>query len=293
MSETAAGRQQAGNRQATGRQQAGNVVRAGSQSRVTHEWRQQVGNFEKLSVLVIVVIIVMILVVAIYTWQENPAGPETAITNPNTDTSLDARTNKASNPWGPEDPDIDPQPDLPIDPPPAPPSVDVPPINIPVPQPEPGPDTPPANIDPGVDNEPWIHDVQSGEVLGVIAYKYLGSTKRMGEILALNPGMDPDHLRVGQKIKMPPRAVPGGGMVGPAPERGGTGPAVGPNPARGGPGSPVAGSTYTTRRGDRLDRIAKLAYGTVERWPEIFAVNKEKVGDPMRLDEGVQLRLPR
>ena len=29
------------------------------------------GNFEKLSVLVIVVIIVMILVVALYTWQDN------------------------------------------------------------------------------------------------------------------------------------------------------------------------------------------------------------------------------
>ena len=30
------------------------------------------GNFEKLSVLVIVVIIVMILVVALYTWTDNP-----------------------------------------------------------------------------------------------------------------------------------------------------------------------------------------------------------------------------
>ncbi len=246
------------------------------------------GNFEKLSVLVIVVIIVMILVVAIYTWQENPAGPETA----RTDTTNQPLSAPTDSPWG-----DDPTPDVPLDPPPADPVIppsgttpggDVPPIDIPVPQPEPGQGTPggvPAEVD-DVDNEPWIYEVKSGDVLGVIASRELGTTRRMKEIVAFNPGMNPDNLTIGQKLKMPARTA----KVGPGPLRGG--PTVGPAPARGGD-RPTAGSTYTTRRGDRLDNIAKMAYGTVERWPEIFALNKDKVTDPMRLDAGVSLRLPR
>ena len=255
------------------------------------------GNFEKLSVLVIVVIIVMILVVAIYTWQENPAGPETAKTD-NTNQPLSA---PSESPWGDDpraddprtdDPQADPQGGEPLDPP-APvsdPGGDVPPLDIPVPGPESGPGATPrgtANGDePEVNDEPWIYEVKSGDVLGVIASRELGTTRRMKDIVALNPGMNPDSLTIGQKLKMPPRTA----HVGPGPLR--SGPTVGTSPVRGGD-RPVAGSTYTTRRGDRLDNIAKLAYGNVERWPEIFALNKDKVTDPMRLDEGVSLRLPR
>ncbi len=243
------------------------------------------GNFEKLSVLVIVVIIVMILVVAIYTWQENPAGPETADTgsSSNTNANTSIANNAPKSPWAN---DVDPRPDKPELPPASDHVTPPAPVDIPVPQPEPRPGETLATTDPEVDNEPWIYEVQSGEVLSVIASRELKTVRRMPEIIALNPGMDPDHLTIGQKIKMPAR-----GQVGPTPRRGG--PNVGPAPVRGGEGSPVAGSTYTTRRGDRLDNIAKLAYGNVERWPEIFAINKEKVTNPFRLDAGVKLKLPR
>ncbi len=47
-----------------------------------------------------------------------------------------------------------------------------------------------------------IHVVQEGEILGTIARRY-GVT--VDDILALNPGLDPRRLRIGQEIKVPAR----------------------------------------------------------------------------------------
>ncbi|MDQ7030303.1 MAG: LysM peptidoglycan-binding domain-containing protein [Ardenticatenia bacterium] len=47
-----------------------------------------------------------------------------------------------------------------------------------------------------------IHVVQQGEILGTIARRY-GVT--VDDILALNPGLDPRRLRIGQEIKVPAR----------------------------------------------------------------------------------------
>ncbi len=50
--------------------------------------------------------------------------------------------------------------------------------------------------------------VSSGDSLWKIAARVLGDGKRWREIAALNPGLDPDHLAVGDEI-----AVPGGPIV--------------------------------------------------------------------------------
>jgi nucleoid-associated protein YgaU len=51
------------------------------------------------------------------------------------------------------------------------------------------------------------YTVQSGDVLGVIAQRELGSAKRWPEIVALNPGLDPDRVPVGTRLVMPAGAA--------------------------------------------------------------------------------------
>ena len=43
--------------------------------------------------------------------------------------------------------------------------------------------------------------IQSGDTLGEIAQRKLGSTKWVPQILELNSGLNPSRLKVGQKIK--------------------------------------------------------------------------------------------
>ena len=45
--------------------------------------------------------------------------------------------------------------------------------------------------------------IQSGDTLGEIAQRKLGSTKWVPQILELNSGLNPSRLKVGQKIKLP------------------------------------------------------------------------------------------
>ena len=51
------------------------------------------------------------------------------------------------------------------------------------------------------------YTVQSGDILGVIAQRELGSARRWPEIVALNPGLDPERLIVGARLRMPAGAV--------------------------------------------------------------------------------------
>lgn len=47
------------------------------------------------------------------------------------------------------------------------------------------------------------HVVQPGETLGCIAKQKLGDAARWREIAALNPGVEPDRLKVGQRLVLP------------------------------------------------------------------------------------------
>lgn len=55
-------------------------------------------------------------------------------------------------------------------------------------------------VDPGTS---VTYTVAQGESLWRIAQRNLGDGKRFTEIVKLNPGINPDSLRVGQKLKMP------------------------------------------------------------------------------------------
>jgi hypothetical protein len=54
----------------------------------------------------------------------------------------------------------------------------------------------------------WFYRVRAGDSLSTIAERELGTFKRYKEILALNPGIQPRSLPVGNVLRMPPR-VPG------------------------------------------------------------------------------------
>jgi nucleoid-associated protein YgaU len=271
------------------------------------------GNFEKLSVLVIVVIIVMILVVAIYTWTDNPDASATADAGTTTSSSSPAGAGM-SDPVGPGGF------------PPAPPSrtpmvgpqgggtpgsgLAVLPSGLNPLNPSGGTsaggtgtagttsgglgapvsttETTPADATP---SEPRVHVVASGDNLTKIAKKYFASTgqRYVDAIAKANPGVDPNRLRVNQKLTIPSdRDVPAASARGSASGAGGGGSS---STATTGSG-PKAGSTYTVRRGDKLPDIARRAYGSSENWHLIWLENFTTIRDPDEVAVGTKLKIP-
>lgn len=132
------------------------------------------GNFEKLSVVVIVVIIVMILVVALNTWTERPEAAS----------STDAHAIDQIQPFPPE-PELVPDDKLLRD----------------NPFPDPLPITPVPTPEP-VKAEPRTYIVRGGDTLGGIAERELGSIKHVVALRELNPTLS-EVLRIGDTIQLP------------------------------------------------------------------------------------------
>lgn len=53
------------------------------------------------------------------------------------------------------------------------------------------------------------------------------------------------------------------------------------------------GGTYTVRKGDTLQNIARQKLGDSSRWREIHKLNKKKVRDPRKLKVGTVLKIPK
>jgi nucleoid-associated protein YgaU len=49
------------------------------------------------------------------------------------------------------------------------------------------------------------HKISRGDTLGHIARKYLGRASRWREIAKLNPKLNPNNLKLGETIKIPPK----------------------------------------------------------------------------------------
>jgi LysM repeat protein len=237
------------------------------------------GNFEKLSVLVIVVIIVMILVVALYTWTDDPAAEEG---DGMVVSSLDTPT---------PTPEIRPAP--PRDGGDTPARIDgtgfvspdprwtsggtsdrggdtIAPIVDDTPKPE---ETQPAQ--PPASEPETTYTVKEGDSYGKIAVEQLGSFAHWTKIRDLN-GIPPERLRKGMVLKLP--RIDGAAPSGDAPAPSGEG--------------PRPGSTYTVRQGDTLPRIAQRAYGNKDLWPDIWLANLARLDDPSQLSANMTLELP-
>ncbi len=261
------------------------------------------GNFEKLSVLVIVVIIVMILVVALYTWTGDPSGADTAVASVPTehvvDTSMSGmgvsfdRTIKKSNDSAPKGPILtgekkglsaaqileqfnkqsgrDGSVEVPVgmDDTIDKEAVDVPPVPVPV-----------------VAKEPRFHIVASGETIGKIAkLEYPGvGQKAIDGILKANPTVDPTRMAIGYKLLMPDlgstiATIDGGRKSEPAL-----------------PSSVAAtirpGTLYVTRKGDTLPNLANRAYRDKNQWHRIWVENFDDIIDTEHLQPGTRLKIP-
>ena len=195
------------------------------------------GTFEKLGILVIVVIIVMILAVAIYQW--GGATPEPATQTPDLPYPLTIRT--LGELEGLDEDGVEPDaPDVATWPGGIPktwviqrndkvwvlvvkrwklkdsfiaaitaanPAADMkrlrPGQKLTIPDPSPYVRKVGAGRAPTGPRATTRYEVQIGDNLESIAYRHLGARKRWKEIEALNPGLIPNRLKVGQEIYLP------------------------------------------------------------------------------------------
>lgn len=118
--------------------------------------------------------------------------------------------------------------------------------------------------------------IRADDTLSQISQRELGTMHRWGDILAVNPGLNPDRLPVGVEI-----LLPADGAVSSTP---GTKQKASSTPAAGGGGRHVVAS------GESLWIIAADRLGDGTRWREIAALNPAI--DPERLRVGDVLELP-
>ena len=113
-----------------------------------------------------------------------------------------------------------------------------------------------------------VYTVQEDDRIITIALKWFGESGRHDEILALNPGVDPTKLQIGQVLKMPPKSQPRTKPIDPT---------LGPN-------------EYRIAPNDNYSKIARLLLGDEARASEITALNPDL--DPGNLQVGTIIKLP-
>ena len=115
-----------------------------------------------------------------------------------------------------------------------------------------------------------VHVVVQGDRLYGISVAHYGSARFVGAIVAANPGIDPDTLRVGDRIVLP-------------------------RPEADTPPAPLPKRTkvYVVEKGDTLIGIARKVYGDAAMYPKIYEANKDVLSSlNARLYVGMRLRLP-
>jgi LysM repeat protein len=278
------------------------------------------GNFEKLSVVVIVVIIVMILVVAITEWTGSPATETTVAQGP------------AVEPLPP------PLPMPEVTPPPTPGPRAVDPAadrkgadglvrnsgKVPgkdakstdplawqddgmrklIPDETPSVDSEGPKVGEGEKasgDEPkpaatevaeTTHVVVSGDTLGGISKKYYGKASLYSRIVEANPGIGERDLRVGAKLKIPAAKIEATKALASTPSgSSGSGERASASSDAGGDG-PVPGKPYKVRASDTWERISKAAYKTSDRWPDIYMSNLKVTASPKDLRANLVIMIP-
>ncbi|MEC8354541.1 MAG: LysM peptidoglycan-binding domain-containing protein [Planctomycetota bacterium] len=113
-----------------------------------------------------------------------------------------------------------------------------------------------------------VYTVQDGDFLITIAEDWFGEPGRHDEIIALNPGVDPTRLQIGQMLKMPRKSQPRTKPVGPT----------------------LAANEYRISPNDNFTKIARLLLGDEARASEIAALNPDL--DPGNLQVGTVIKLP-
>jgi LysM repeat protein len=149
------------------------------------------------------------------------------------------------------------------------------------------------------------YKVQSGDNFETIARKQLGSASMTAELRALNPGIEPEKLRIGTELVLPPRREPKlDAVVANGADVGKTQPIAKDAVAK---DTTAKNSTdkkaapavrgvaddrnYIVAKGDTFDRIARVELGSSKRIDELLQLNPNV--KPTQLKVGMRLRLPR
>jgi len=122
------------------------------------------------------------------------------------------------------------------------------------------------------------YTVANGDSLWKIAVKQYGDSniqEHVDAIVAANPSVDANHLKVGTKLNLPPKQTSVNRL--PAKEQ----------------AKLLDSGLYAVKKGDTLSSIAKKQLGDANRWREIYDLNREHIADPSMLFTGTQLRLPK
>ncbi|MEC9476422.1 MAG: LysM peptidoglycan-binding domain-containing protein [Planctomycetota bacterium] len=116
------------------------------------------------------------------------------------------------------------------------------------------------------DYDSWV--VRRGDSLWKIAGEVLGDSRRMAEIVAANPRIDPDKLKEGQVLRVP-RTVRREVI----------------------PRQESDSLVHTVRAGETLVSIARQHYG-VPHWALIQSANTKLLSDPDQLRIGMRIKIP-
>ncbi len=123
--------------------------------------------------------------------------------------------------------------------------------------------------------KPRVVVVESGDTLSSIADRTLGDAQAWRRIAEANPSIDPDTLRIGQRLSIPTAL--------PKPTPVAVGMSQQPSPRR----------THRIADGETLSSIAELHYGSARHWNRLFEANRVVLKDnPDRLPLAVVLVIP-
>ncbi len=133
--------------------------------------------------------------------------------------------------------------------------------------------------------------VRTGDTLADIAQRQLGSSKRWEDLLKLNPGLDPKHLKIGTTIRLGGSAPAASQLAAIPAASAAAAPIATAAPANAAPAAAVSSTksvakaaasahTHTVASGDTLGAIAKKYLGSSARANEIFDANRSVLKSP-------------
>ncbi len=123
-----------------------------------------------------------------------------------------------------------------------------------------------------------LYTIKPGDTLSDISLAWFGTSVRWQEIVAANPGLNPNRMRVGHRITLPAKlkaASPGRAIASAPPKMHTKG-------------------TYVVQAGDSLTTIAQEKLGSMRHWRQLWEINRAVIGsDPDALKVGMRLQLYR